>query len=48
MKASQPWIEDTREFFGLFIIIIVLLVNFCTCTSQKTRKKMRKKMMKIG
>ncbi len=47
MKASQPWIEDTREFFGLFIIIIVLLVNFVS-TSQKRAKKMRKKMMKIG
>lgn len=28
MKASTPWIEDTREFFGLVILIIVLLVNF--------------------
>jgi len=27
MKASTPWIEDTREFFGLVILIIVLLVN---------------------
>lgn len=47
MKASTPWIEDTREFFGLFIIIIVLLVNF-VYASQKKTKKMRKKMMKIG
>lgn len=47
MKAAKPWIEDTREFFGLFIIIIVLLVNFVN-TSQKRAKKMRKKMMKIG
>lgn len=28
MKASTPWIEDTREFFGLVILIIVLLVNY--------------------
>jgi hypothetical protein len=28
MKASTPWIEETREFFGLAIIIAVLLVNF--------------------
>jgi hypothetical protein len=28
MKASTPWIEDTREFFGLVILIVVLLVNF--------------------
>lgn len=27
MKASTPWIEETREFFGLLILIIVLLVN---------------------
>lgn len=47
MKASTPWIEDTREFFGLFIIIIVLLVNFVHASQKKT-KKMRKKMMKIG
>lgn len=47
MKASTPWIEDTREFFGLFIIIIVLLANYVHI-SQKKAKKMRKKMMKIG
>ena len=28
MKAEQPWIEDSREFFGLIIIIIVLLINY--------------------
>ncbi len=28
MKASKPWIEDTREFFGLFILTIVLLINY--------------------
>ena len=27
MKASKPWIEETREFFGLLILIIVLLIN---------------------
>lgn len=27
MKAEKPWIEDTREFGGLLILIIVLLVN---------------------
>jgi len=27
MKATTPWIEDTREFFGLVILIVVLLVN---------------------
>ncbi|MGN6508922.1 MAG: transmembrane 220 family protein [Chitinophaga sp.] len=47
MQAATPGIEDTREFFGLFILIVVLLVNFVN-TSQKRAKKMRKKMMKIG
>lgn len=28
MKASQPWIEETREFFGLFILIAVLMTNY--------------------
>jgi hypothetical protein len=28
MKAEQPWIEETREFFGLVILIIVLLVDY--------------------
>jgi hypothetical protein len=28
MKAAQPWIEQTREFFGLVILIVVLLVNY--------------------
>jgi phage-related holin len=28
MKAEKPWIEDTREFFGLMIMIIVLLIDY--------------------
>jgi hypothetical protein len=28
MKASTPWIEETREFFGLIILIIVLIANY--------------------
>ena len=28
MKATTPWIEDSREFFGLVILIIVLAVNY--------------------
>lgn len=27
MKADKPWIEATREFGGLLIVIIVLLIN---------------------
>lgn len=28
MKAETPWIEETREFFGLIILIAVLLLNY--------------------
>ncbi len=28
MKATKPWIEATREFLGLLILIIVLFVNY--------------------
>lgn len=28
MKAEKPWIEDTREFGGLIILIVVMLVNY--------------------
>jgi hypothetical protein len=28
MKASTPWIEDTREFFGLCIASFALLMNY--------------------
>ena len=27
MKATKPWIEETREFFGLAILIVVLVIN---------------------
>jgi hypothetical protein len=35
MKASTPWIEDTREFFGLCILSFVLLIDVLY-----TRRKM--------
>ena len=38
MKAEQPWIEETREFFGLLILIVVLLINYIYA-----RKKFKKK-----
>lgn len=28
MKATKPWIENTREFFGLLIVAAVLLLNY--------------------
>jgi hypothetical protein len=27
MKATKPWIEETREFGGLVILIVVLICN---------------------
>src|SRR6478736_7392224 len=28
MKAGKPWIEESREFFGLVILIAVLLIDY--------------------
>ena len=37
MKAEQPWIEETREFFGLVILIVVLAIDyFYTKRKRKT------------
>jgi hypothetical protein len=27
MKATKPWIEETREFFGLLLLVIALVSN---------------------
>jgi Ca2+/H+ antiporter len=35
MKATKPWIEETREFLGLIILIVVLLVNYIYSTRKK-------------
>lgn len=43
MKASEPWIEETREFFGLLILILVLLVNYLVY-----RKLIRNRSNNIG
>ncbi|WDF53484.1 transmembrane 220 family protein [Mucilaginibacter sp. KACC 22063] len=28
MKAEKPWIEETREFGGLLILIVVFVINW--------------------
>lgn len=28
MKAEKPWIEESREFFGLVILIVVMVINW--------------------
>lgn len=38
MKASQPWIEETREFFGLFILIAVLMIDYIYAGRKKAGK----------
>ena len=35
MKAETPWIEDTREFFGLLMLIAVILINFFYAKKKK-------------
>lgn len=37
MKADKPWIEDTREFGGLVILIVVLAINYFYARSKKQR-----------
>ncbi len=37
MKAEQPWVEESREFFGLLIIIIVLSINYLKENNSKTK-----------
>jgi len=37
MKAEKPWIEESREFFGLLILIAVLIINLIYA-KRKSRK----------
>lgn len=37
MKASSPWIEETREFFGLAILISVLSFNLLTSKKESVK-----------
>ena len=37
MKAQKPWIEESREFFGLLILIAVLLIDWAY--AKRTKKK---------
>ncbi|MEP6594810.1 MAG: transmembrane 220 family protein [Ginsengibacter sp.] len=38
MKAETPWIEETREFFGLIILIVILLMNYLYSRKTATPK----------
>ena len=35
MKATKPWIEETREFFGLLILIVALIMNMIWLSKPK-------------
>ncbi len=37
MKATKPWIEETREFGGLFILIFVLVSNMIWLRKNRDR-----------
>ena len=39
MKAEKPWIEESREFFGLVIILIVLGINYIQKNSHPSASK---------
>jgi hypothetical protein len=38
MKAEQPWIEESREFFGLIILIAVLFINYYVAVKNAQKK----------
>jgi hypothetical protein len=42
MKAQKPWIEESREFFGLVILIAVLLIDYFYA-KRKIRKVVTRK-----
>ena len=37
MKATKPWIEETREFGGLLILIVVLVINMVWLRKRTSR-----------
>ncbi len=40
MQAQKPWIEETRDFFGLVILIVVLLIDYIY-SKRRIRHRMR-------
>ncbi|SEM38156.1 Transmembrane family 220, helix [bacterium A37T11] len=39
MKADKPWIEETREFGGLLILVIVLGLDWIQATRLKNHRR---------
>lgn len=48
MKATKPWIEETREFFGLLILIVALVVNMIWLRNRKHSVQAKRKEQKIS
>jgi hypothetical protein len=40
MKAEQPWVEESREFFGLVIILVVMAINYFKEGKNQSRTKL--------
>jgi len=40
MKAEQPWVEESREFFGLVIILVVMAINYSKEGKNQSRTKL--------
>lgn len=38
MHAEKPWIEETREFFGLIILIAALIINMIWLRNSRRNK----------
>ena len=43
MKATKPWIEETREFFGLLILITALILNTVFLRRQQKLNNLKQK-----
>lgn len=41
MKAEKPWIEETREFFGLLILIVAVSANMVLARKRKPDDPLR-------
>ncbi|CAN5624574.1 hypothetical protein BH10BAC2_BH10BAC2_13230 [soil metagenome] len=39
MKAEKPWVEESREFFGLIILITVLVIDLLYAQKRRTIQK---------
>ena len=39
MKATKPWIEETREFFGLLLLILALAVNMIVLNRKENKNR---------